>query len=74
MKKNNFTGYFDDNNEPIFVGDKLKSEWNYEIIVVKDSDNSYYGKLICNDNHSCKNIPYALNNGSGYCKINLIDN
>ena len=32
----NFTGYFDDTNKPIFVGDKLKSEWNYEVIVVKD--------------------------------------
>jgi len=29
----NFTGYFDDDNKPIFVGDKLKSEWNYEVIV-----------------------------------------
>ena len=34
----NFTGYIDDANKPIFVGDKLKSEWNYEVIVVKDED------------------------------------
>ena len=34
----NFTGYFDDNKQPILVGDKLKSEWGYEVIVVKDED------------------------------------
>ena len=65
----NFTGYFDDDNKPIFVGDKLKSEWDYEVIVVKDEDGDYSGKLVCDDNHSCKNIPYALNKGKGYSKI-----
>jgi len=65
----NFTGYFDDNNRPIFVGDKLKSDWNYEVIVVKDEDGDYSGKLICDHDHSCKNIPYALNKGKGYSKI-----
>lgn len=64
-----FTGYYDDNHEPIFVGDTLKSEWNYKVIVVKDED-GYSGKLLCDDRHSCKNIPYALNNGKGYIKIN----
>ena len=64
----NFTGYYDDGNKPIFVGDKLKSEWNYEVIVVKD-ESGYSGKLVCDDNHSCKNIPYALNKGKGYSKI-----
>ena len=65
----NFTGYFDDANNPIFVGDKLKSEWNYEVLVVKDEDGDYSGKLVCDNNHSCKNIPYALNKGKGYSKI-----
>lgn len=65
----NFTGYFDDANNPIFVGDKLKSEWNYEVIVVKDEDGNYSGKLVCEDSHSCKDIPYALNKGKGYIKI-----
>jgi hypothetical protein len=36
-----------------------------EVIVYEDNGN-YYGKLICDDNHSCKNIPYSLNNGKGY--------
>lgn len=65
----NFTGYFDDTNKPIFVGDKLRSEWNYEVIVVKDEDGDYSGKLVCDDNHSCKNMPYSLNKGKGYSKI-----
>jgi hypothetical protein len=29
----------------------------------------YCGKLVCDENHSCKNIPYALNKGKGYNKI-----
>lgn len=65
----NFTGYYDDNHEPIFVGDRLKSKWGYEVIVVKDNGDEYSGKLVCDDNHSCKNIPYALNKGNGYSKI-----
>lgn len=63
-----FTGFYDDNKQPIFVGDKLKNEWDYEVIVVKDDDD-YIGKLVCDDKDSCKNIPYALNKGKGYIKI-----
>ena len=72
MENNNFTKYFDDNNKPIFVGDRLKSEWGYEVIVVKDENGSYSGKLVCDNNHSCKNIPYALNKGKGYNKLNMV--
>lgn len=61
-----FTGFYDDNKEPIFVGQKLKSEWNYEVIVCRSENGTFYGQLVCDDNHSCKNIPYALNNGSGH--------
>lgn len=61
-----YTGYFDDNGNPIYVGQKLKSEWNYEIIVCKSGDGSFYGQLVCDDSHSCKNIPYALNDGMGH--------
>lgn len=64
-----FTGYFDDKNQPIFVGDKLRNEFNYGVIVVKDENGDYSEKLICEDNHSCKNIPYLLNKGKGYSKI-----
>ena len=69
LANENFTGFYDDNNKPILVGDKLKSEWGYEVIFVKDKDGYYSGKLVCDDNHSCKNIPYALNKGEGYSKI-----
>ena len=68
-ENNDFTGYFDDTNKSIFVGDKLRSEWNYDIIVVKDKDGDYSGKLVCDTNHSCKNMTYALNEGKGYIKI-----
>jgi hypothetical protein len=59
------TGYYDDDNNPIKVGDVLESEWNYKVKVVEE-DGHFYGKLICKPNHSCANIPYALNKGEGY--------
>lgn len=61
-----FTGYWDDSGNKIYVGDTLLSKWNYKVIVVQDEDGNYNGKLVCDDNHSCKNIPYALNKGKGY--------
>jgi len=69
LASENFTGFYDDNKQPILVGDKLKNEWGYEVIVVKDEDGDYSGKLVCDDKHSCKNILYALNNGKGHNKI-----
>ena len=70
--KSKYTGYKDEKDNKIFVGDTLKSEWGYKIIVVESEDeNYYYGKLICNDKHSCKDIPYSLNNGKGYIKVNI---
>jgi hypothetical protein len=65
----NFTGYYDDNHQPIFIGDKLKSEWGYEVIVYILNNGDFAGKLVCDDRHTCKNIPYALNKGKGYSKI-----
>lgn len=64
----NFIGFYDDNNQPILVGNKLKNEWGFEVIVVKNK-NGYSGKLVCNNKHSCKDVPYALNKGKGYNKI-----
>ena len=63
---NNFTGYSDDNGNPIFVGQKLESKWGYEVIVCKSDEDAYYGQLVCNDEHSCKNMPYDLNEGKGF--------
>lgn len=60
------TKYLDDNGNKIFLGAKLKSEWGFEVIVKMYEDGGFYGQLVCNDKHSCKNMPYALNNGRGY--------
>ena len=68
-----YTGYYDDNGKAILVGDKLKSEWGYEVIVYKE-DNEFLGKLACNKKHSCKDIPYALNKGEGYTKVETTEN
>lgn len=69
IKSDKFTGYYDDNKEPIYIGDELKSEWGYYVIVVKGKYGSYSGKLVCDENHSCANIPYSLNKGKGYIKV-----
>jgi hypothetical protein len=69
MKHKNFTGFFDDNDKPIYVGDKLKSIWGYEVIVIIGKYGDYCGQLICDDYNSCKNIPYALNDGKDYTII-----
>lgn len=67
------TGYFDDNGEPIFVGDKLKSIYGYEVIVRKSTPNEsiddFYGELVCDSTHSCKDIGYALNKGKQHTKV-----
>jgi len=60
-----FTGMYDDNHQPIYLDDFLKSRDCYYVQVKKDSD-GYYGKLICKPGHSCENIPYHLNNGKGH--------
>ena len=69
LANDKFTGFYDDNNKQILVGDKLKNEFGYEVIVVRDEDGDYIGKLVSSVGHSCKNIPYALNEGKGYSKI-----
>ena len=68
MEEFNFTGFYDDNKQPILVGDELKNKHGYKVIVIKNGE-SYSGKLVCDSNHSCRNIPYALNEGKGYSKV-----
>ena len=41
-------------------GDIVHNQYGYDLIVTKDTDGSYYGKLICEPGHSCEHIPYAL--------------
>lgn len=49
-------------------GDRLRSEWDYDVIARRDKDGNWYGELVCEDDHPCKTIPYALNDGEGYEK------
>jgi hypothetical protein len=68
------TGYFDDNGQSIYVGDRLKSKWGYEVIVANEKiDGEFVGKLVCDENHSCKDIPYSLNMGMGYYKQGICE-
>lgn len=65
------TGYYDDNNNPIFVGDQLRNHFGYDVIVVVDKGGSFYCKLVCDEDNSCKNLPYSLNKGKGYKIVNM---
>jgi len=61
------TGLVDENGDGIWVGDILESIDGYRILVCQYSDTKgFYGSLICPIDHSCRNIPYALNDGKGY--------
>lgn len=60
------TGLKDDNGIPIFLGDTLLSKYKYQVVVEIRENGDYYGRLVCKDDHSCKDIPYALNGGRGY--------
>jgi len=42
------------------VGDTVHNCWGYNLIVCKDGNGDYYGKLVCKKGHSCEDIPYAL--------------
>ena len=69
-EKYSFTGYHDDQGKKIYLGDTLRSEHGYDVIVIRgDKPGEFWGKLVCDDKHSCKDIPYRLNKGEGYTKI-----
>lgn len=51
----------DKNGNVLKVGDVVHNCYGYDLIVCKDVDRDYYGKLVCEKGHSCENIPYALN-------------
>ena len=42
------------------VGDVVRNVYGFDLIVSMDSDGNYFGKLVCDEHHSCKDIPYAL--------------
>lgn len=59
----------DENGKEIHLGDTLKSEWGFNVVVVLDNHGEWVGKLVCRENHPCKDIPFALSNGEGYTKV-----
>jgi hypothetical protein len=50
----------DKNGNILKVGDIVHNEWGYDLIVSKNDKLGWYGTLVCEENHSCKDIPYAL--------------
>lgn len=50
----------DKNGKVLKVGDIVHNRWGYDLIVCKDNNGSYYGKLVCEKGDSCKDIPYAI--------------
>lgn len=50
----------DKNGVSLKVGDVVRNRYGYDLIVSMDSDGEYFGKLICDEKDSCRNIPYFL--------------
>jgi hypothetical protein len=59
----------DENGKEIHLGDTLLSEWGFKVVVVLDKYGTWVGKLVCKDDHACKDIPFALADGEGYTKV-----
>ena len=51
----------DCNGVELAVGDRVHDRWGYDLIVCKDENGHYYGKIVCESGHSCEYIPYCLN-------------
>ena len=50
----------DKNGVSLKVGDVVRNRYGYDLIVSMDSDGEYFGKIICDEKDSCRNIPYFL--------------
>ena len=50
----------DKNGTPLNVGDKVHNDWGYDLIIKRNEYDEYYGQLVCNETHSCHDIPYAI--------------
>lgn len=62
------TGLKDKNGTAIKVGDTLKCDYGYEVTVYQDGD-GFSGRLVCEPDHSCANIPYSLADSSTYTVV-----
>lgn len=51
---------FDSKNSILHEGDIVHCKWGYDLIVSKDENGHWFGKLVCEPDDSCANIPYAL--------------
>lgn len=51
----------DKNGVSLKVGDIVRNIYGYDLIVSIDSDGEYFGKLVCDEKDSCRDIPYSLN-------------
>lgn len=60
----------DKNGIILHVGDIVRHDDGYDLIVSIDSYGSYFGKLMCDENHSCKDMQYCLTS-SEIVKINM---
>jgi len=54
------TNQLDKNGKEIFVGDILKCDYGYKIVVI-ESEGVFCGQLVCDPNHACAFTRYALN-------------
>lgn len=54
---------YDSTGVELHEGDFVHNKWGYDLIVSKDTDGSWYGKLVCEPGHACEHIPYALRQG-----------
>ncbi len=61
-----WSGFFDDNDEQIHVGNKLIHEDFYEVEVVILANGEYTGKVLNFIKHDIFILHYSLNNGKGY--------
>lgn len=50
----------DKNGVSLKVGDVVRNKYGYDLIVSVDSDGEYFGKLVCDEKDSCRDIPYSL--------------
>jgi len=54
-----------DDGHVVVVGDRLRSEWGYDVVVVFD-EGELVGRLVCESGHPCAEMDYALNDGRGH--------